>query len=371
MEIIHIISGKIELNERHKINRIVENIVKWQKNNHADVSIWCIDYQNHPVFFRRKTKFLNFPSSRTYFTLNQKIKTEIIQNENAVFHFHGAFILEYFLISKLLTKKKIKYVFSPHYTADEKPFSIINLLHLKVFEKVIIENAMTVQCNEASDYKMISEEFPDADRSLITLPLDNRITATQFKPLRKRDQLTFGYRGEISTSENELNTLLEGFLRYKTKLNGDANLWIIGTSKNIERLKKIFRSTRDYNSIFFKTINSEQQELNLIANLDILFSPTSASAYSSRVLEAAQLGIPSVTNIQSPLWNNISLYDAGLSIKKNKCTNIATAMKKIEEKFISNTLYKHGENALKMIHKEYNWSKVSTKILALYPLTDS
>ena len=57
--------------------------------------------------------------------------------------------------------------------------------------------------------------------------------------------------------------------------------------------------------------------------------------------------------------------------RKTNPTNIATAMKKTEEKFISNTLYKHGENALKMIHKEYNWSKVSTKILALYPLTNS
>jgi glycosyltransferase involved in cell wall biosynthesis len=371
MEIIHIISGKIETKKRHEINRAVEHIVQCQNGNTAKVSIWCIDYDSDPIFFRKKTKFLNFSKSRQLLKLNENLESEIkLKNIDTVFHIHGAFILEYYLISKLLAETGRNYVYTPHCILNGKQFNITNLknyFQLKIIERKIIQNAVNIQCTEISESQLISMHFPTVTTSLISLPPNKKERQFQFKPLRKRETLIFGFSGKISIEENGLDLLIKGFSRYRSKLKGDALLWIIGSGEDTNVLKRYAQSTSEANYIHFHCPTNEDEKTNYIANIDVIFSTAREYSDSSQILEAAKLGIPSVTNKESTICENVSQYDAGLVLSKNRITDIATAMKRMEEKFLVNSIRNQGENALKMMQKEYSWDQVSANIQSLYP----
>jgi glycosyltransferase involved in cell wall biosynthesis len=371
MEIVHIISGKIETKKRHEINRAVEHLVQYQNSNTAKVSIWCIDYNSDPIFFRKKTKFLNFSKSRQLLKLNKNLKSEIkLKNIDTVFHIHGAFILEYYLITKLLIETGRNYVYTPHCILNGKQFNITNLknyFQLKIIERKIIENAVNIQCTEISESQLISQHFPRVTPALISLPPNRIESKSQFKPLRKREKLIFGFSGQISIEENGLDLLIKGFSRYRSKLKGDALLWIIGSGDDTNVLKKYAQSTAESKYIKFHSPTNEDEKTNYIANIDVIFSTARENSNSSQILEAAKLGIPSVTNKESAICKNISHYNAGFVLAKNRITDIATAMKKMEEKFVINSIRNEGENALKMMQKEYSWDQVAANIRSLYP----
>lgn len=371
MEIIHVISGKIETKKRHQINRAVEHIAQCQIINGSNVSIWCIDYEAYPVFFRDKTKFLNFPKARRLFKISNNLTNSIkLKKLDSVFHLHGAFIIEYFLIAKLLKKSGLNYVYTPHCILNDKKYNLAkfkNYIHLKVIEKNILRNATNIQCTETTESNLISKYFPTVQQSFISLPPNKQERQTQFKPIRKRERLIFGFSGQILIEENGLDLLIKGFSRYRSKLKGDALLWIIGSGDEVGILKNQVQLIAENKYIKFYSPTNEDQKINYLANVDVIFSTARENANSSEILKAAKLGIPSVINIESAVWKNVSKYKAGISLTKNRATNIATAMKKMEEKFIINSLRHHGENALKMMKKEYSWDKTVANIQTLYP----
>ncbi len=369
MEIIHVISGKINDENRHQINRIVEKMSCAQHQNGATVSIWCIDYFNKPSFFENRTKFLEFKQSCNILSLTKSLKQEIKLNRlNSVFHFHGSLIFDYFLISKYLTKLNIGYAFTPHSISENRQpnvFEIKTYIQLNVFDNKLIDRALSVQCTESSEFNFISRKFPFAKTKLIPLGNKNNHAKFTFSPLKKRNTLTFGYFSKFDNYE-AIEILLSSFKRYRSKLNGQAELWVITEQQYYENYKVIATAMCINKYVKIHIPNHKEVRQNIIANFDVLYSIYQELSDPSIILKAASMGIPAVLSNNSLISSNVTKYKAGYVLKRNKATNIATSMKRMEEHFLTNSLGKLGENAIRMINQAYDWNQIANEMESIY-----
>jgi len=369
MEIIHVISGKINDKKRHQINRVVEKMSYAQQQNGATVSIWCIDYLSKPSFFRNKTKFLEFKQSCNIVFLTKNIKHEIKLNRlNSVFHFHGSLIFDYFLISKYLTKLNIGYAFTPHSIPQKRQpniFEIKDYLHLNLIENKLIARALNIQCTESSEFNFISRKFPFANTKLVPLGKKSNNMKFAFSPLRRRDTLIFGYFSKFNNDE-AIEILLKSFKRYRSKLKGQAELWIITEGKHSENYKMIATELCINKYVKIHTPENRDVRLNITANFDVFYSISNDLSDPSKILKAASMGIPVVLSSNSLISSNVTKYEAGYTLKRNKTTNIATSMKRMEEHFLTNSIGILGENAIKMTNQAYDWNQIATEMESIY-----
>jgi glycosyltransferase involved in cell wall biosynthesis len=251
------------------------------------------------------------------------------------------------------------------HTKEGRIKSFFNHLYFKTIEKKIVISALNIQCAELCELNLITRHFPLASVSLI--PIGDIAIDRDFKfnPLRKRESLIFGYSGKLVLKENGLDLLLQGFARYKKKFNGDAYLWIVSTSDTSDQIINLASSLHiDHAVKFFKV--SEEQELMYLSNIDVLFSSARLFSDHSSLIKAAKLGIPMVINNYSSISDHVKKYEAGILLSRNKATNIATAMKKMEAHFVSHTMRQFGENALKMAEQEYQWENIATNMQTIY-----
>lgn len=371
MEIIHIILGKANPNRMNGVNKVVNYLASHQHALTYDVSVWGITNTPTEINYpERNYKTRLFQASRLRFKLDRNIIKAIrTQDSESVFHFHGGFIPEFYMIAKYLVKYGFHYIITPHgsYNSIAMQKSASNKqLYIRFFENTLIKNAASVHCLGESEIAGLQEIHPRKKYILIPNGQDPKALEHNSKPLNKKGKFIFGFCGRLDLHTKGLDLLLKAFAQWMQDEDKNTDLWLIGDGEDRSQLEQLSETLRITPKVSFLGSSYGEEKLNTIAHMDVFFHPSRNEGLPTAVLEAAGLGVPCIVSPESNLANAINTYNAGIGIEKNDLSHLVTAMENIYQDHLKNTKHNYSENSKTMVREFFNWEYIAQQLIANY-----
>jgi glycosyltransferase involved in cell wall biosynthesis len=240
MEIIHIVLGKANPNRMNGVNKVVYQMAVKQAEMQTKVSVWGITADLSTNFEERNFETRLFLKSKNPFKINTELKKALLsKKENTIFHIHGGWIPVFSSIEKLLHKNNLPFVFTPH-----GAYNIIAMkrsfwskrLYFYLYEKSLLKNATKIHCIGKSETVGLRTLYKNNKTVLTPYGFENT-TALSIEN-SKNENVVFGFIGRLDIYTKGLDTLIIAFKRI-TKTHPKAQLWIVGSSNEKDRLNKM------------------------------------------------------------------------------------------------------------------------------------
>ena len=144
-KIVHIVLGKANPERLNGVNKVVHFLAESQFNIGYQVELWGISFSDSHNYPGRNFKTILFKDNKSKFRIDKNLKEQISkQDENTIFHFHGGFIPQFYSISRILNRKNLKYILTPHgaynIIALEKS-KLRKKIYITLFEKKLVRDA--------------------------------------------------------------------------------------------------------------------------------------------------------------------------------------------------------------------------------------
>lgn len=373
MQIIHLVLGKANPNRMNGVNKVVHNLATTQTELGYNTKVWGItptpnDTADLPTR-NFKTELFQKPSSKL--KIDASLKTAVHNlPKDTVFHIHGGFIPEFYTLHKALVQKKVPYIVTPHgcYNVESmnKNSKWIKKMYFSFFERTFLKKSKTLHCIGESEMTAANKLVPTVEKVLIPNGQSFEDLQFEFSPVKKDEELIFGFCGRMDMHMKGLDYLLNGFADYKHEMNGSGKLWMIGGNQDFETLKQMARGLKIDDAVKFWGPRYGDEKNNLLANMDAFYHSSRYEGMPTAILEAAALGVPCVVSEATNLAKYIDLHDAGLALVKNDAQNVAQSFKTIETLKKNQQLYKKSENAKRMVETVFNWEAVSKDLIQVY-----
>ena len=365
MKVIHFLLGKANPNTMNGVNKVVHNLATDQLKLNLDVEVWGITKSPNLISHSHDYPLLLFPANKSRFILPKRLKDSIINLPNStIAHLHSVFIPELFMISRLLRKKKISWVFTAYGGYSKKSLKrnrFLKIIFLKLFESRVINQAKVLHAiseSEVADFRTIGKT-----QRFVVLPNGQDLNFLDgfTYPTTTKSNLIFGYCGRLDALHKGLDLLLEGFSTF-VGTGGSAELWIIGDGKDRIFLKNHARKLDIANQVKFLGPLYGNEKLKKIATVDVFVHTSRWDAVPTAVLEAAALSKPLLISKETNMGIFVERYFSGIVLQKNSPVHIAFAMKDFENNYLSNTISDMGIRANMMIKNEFEWSYIANRM---------
>lgn len=292
----------------------------------------------------------------------------------SLFHFHDIWNIRHHLLTIILRKLAIPYIFSAHghfdiwsinknfflkkifYLIFKKNFSyssgfqistIEELKEAKIFLKntnitfFLISNGVSIKVNDANDIVLKKKKDPNTFKLIffgrIHYKKGIEIILCAFKKLLsdKKSQVINYHLTIVGPSEHY----------YLTKIK---NLVIdLGLTSFVSFLEPIY---------------DEQEKINLLSSHDIFLLPSYEEADSIALKESLACGLPAIISKQCR-FNEIVINNCGLILQNNTTEDLFIAIKEISDK---NLLAAMSKNAMQLIDKKYKSSVMNKNLYEIY-----
>lgn len=363
MKIIHVILGKANPNRMNGVNKVVYELASIQTKQKYDTEVWGLsNSQNDDI----KRPFSLKIFKRNKYCLSHEIETTIksLDINNLIFHIHGAFIFDFYLITKLLVKNNIKYIYTSHGAFNKVAMNknwLIKYFYFYCLEKFIIKNATKIHLIAESEYNHFNSLYKTNNKVLI--PNGINIDGLEFKyeKIEKSKDLTLCFCGRIDIKTKGLDLLIDGFEAF-IKEGNSAMLWIIGDGDELNTLKSMVKDKKLEKNIKFFGARFGEEKLNLIANSDLFILTSRNDVFPTSVLEAAGIGVPLLVSKETNYGPYVEKFKCGLVLDKNNSKEISDSIKKFKS-YSNNELINMKENSKKMIMDSFNIEKISNLLL--------
>lgn len=365
MKIIHLVLGKANPLRMNGVNKVVHQLAMAQQEKGYDTHVWGITANPVHDYPSRNYHTELFRKSSIPFMLDSNLIKAIRQlPADSVFHIHGAFIPEFFIVSRYLKKRNIPFVYTTHgafnkVALNRNPF--IKKAYFRLFEKQIIQHAGKLHFIGKSEMDLLEKEKNKS--VLIPNGQDLNELHFQFTSLRKSTVPVFGFCGRITIDEKGLDLMMEGFARYR-KNGNPGEFWIIGDGPDMPQLKRMIKQLNIDADVKLTGSKFGSEKLNLIANMDWFIHTSRNEGMPTAVLEAAALKVPSILSEQTNLAGYITENNAGIALASNTSDEIAKAM--LQAISIQKSVKQLGLNAYNMIKKDFNWNHIAGQLSAVY-----
>ena len=368
MKIIHVVHGHLNKNTRVRIASIVTQLAKEQHVQGLDVEIWAISYREEVLKIDNvQTRYYSSLKNKLFLTSEMKEALNLVTS-STLFHFHGGFYLDYFVLSKALVENKNQFVTTPYgaYNLSELTQGYLKKkMYFDFFEKLFLDRTSLVFCACEMEKEQLLSIKPGV--RVDVLPNGYNLEDDDHLYL-KTETPVFTYKGVLTEYSNGLDLLLLGFMKYRQWLKGTGKLRLIGQGffENSVRALSKEHQLDEYIEIYNK--KEDAQDVELLASSDALFMTSRSGGLSEELLEAASYGVPCVISKSATLIDYVIKYRSGIVLDKNTIDQIALAMKNIEhmKETSSGELLRYQVNAENMIEQEFNWKVVSMRMLNSY-----
>jgi glycosyltransferase involved in cell wall biosynthesis len=289
-----------------------------------------------------------------------KLKKAILSKKNkAVFHIHGGWIPVFSSIEKLLHKNNLPFVFTPH-----GAYNIIAMkrsfwskrLYFYLYEKSLLKNATKIHCIGKSETVGLRTLYKNNKTVLTPYGFENT-TALSIEN-SKNENVVFGFIGRLDIYTKGLDTLIIAFKRI-TKTHPKAQLWIVGSSNEKDRLNKmIIKNNLKKNVTLFGGKFGIEKE-NLLKQMDIFVHPSRNEGLPTSVIEAASYGKPCIVTDATNIGDLITEYKSGDTIYNLDSDQLYKSMAKYIQYWKNQKEFNQiRQNAVKMVNENFNWEKV-------------
>jgi len=370
MKIIHVVLGKANPNRMNGVNKVANQLATTMTDLGKNIELWGIANTLKHDYPPRNYKTVLFQQSTKKWSLDPSL-TKAIKHltKFTVVHFHGSFIPEFFLMARLLKKKKIPFVYTPHGALTEgamQKSALKKRLYFSIFESFIVKNALKVQLLGEGEANHLNTLIQTENTCLIP----NGQVTPKGGPWKKQkpmlyDSLVFGFCGRLDQYHKGLDNLLAGFKEYLAK-GYQGTLELIGDGKDREILEKLTRALGLQQSVVFHGALFGDAKFKVLADFDVFMHPSRMEGFPTAVLEAAAIGKPCITSEATNVNPYIKLWKAGIPIKESNPENVSLAMKTALEFHQNGTLHWAGQNARNMIEKEFTWEHIAQQLIEVY-----
>lgn len=364
-KIVHIVLGKANPNRMNGVNKVVHNLASTQVTLGYEVTVIGLtnSFDENETIIR--TYCLCLYPRKKYFLDNKLIEDIKKFNKDTIFHIHGGFIIDFYLISKLLNKLKYKYIFTSHGAYNKeamKKRQIIKNIFFKLFDRKILEKAWKVQFLGTSEYLHIDNLTTKINKVLIPNGQNLDELKFDFHQIISRNKPIFGFIGRIDSHTKGLDLLLRAFNNYK-KEKGSGELWIVGDGPDLDELKKISEINNLTDSVIFHGSKFGNEKLNLLSNMDVFVHTSRFEGFPMAVLEAAGLKKPLLVSKETNFEDYVEEFNCGLILKETNSDEIKDKLHQFQNIFLSDELHIMGENSYQMIKEHFSWEKINNELI--------
>lgn len=368
-KIIHIVLGKANPNRQNGVNKVVNSIATEQKKKGLDVELFGITRDLSHNYPDRNYPTSLFLDSKAKFFLDKALisRLENLNPENTVIHLHGAFLPQLWAVAKILIRKNIEYVFTPHGGYNFKALaksSFQKRIYLKAFERLVVANAKYIQLIGESEREGLDKFFNY--KRLVLIPNGQEefhYVGNTIKLVSNAKKLSLVYLGRIDIKTKGLDLLLEAISMIKNEI--DLELNIIGSDGDIIKLKQMVHSLNLSNHVKFLGPVFGDEKYTLLANADVLCLVSRNEGLPGCVLEAAAVGTPSLISEFTNLQSYIQEYDSGYNLLSYDAKSLSELISEIYNNK-NEELRAKSENAMKMISKAFSWGIITEKLNICY-----
>lgn len=369
INIIHLVLGKANPQRMNGVNRVVHQLANTQATLGQSVTIWGIANDLIANYPERNCQTILFQQYKNKTLCPQLRKAINNLTTSDVVHIHGAFILEFYQVARLLHQKQIPYVFTPHGAyakAAMQKNKWVKKVYFQLLEKYLIKNAKAVQLLGEGEYNHLGEMTNLGVRKMIPNGMDFRQIPTNldFSPIKDRT-LTFGFLGRLDTYHKGLDLMLKGFKKY-LDIGGRGKLELIGDGADRPTLEKLAIDLGIIDHVTFHGALFGLKKFHTLHQFDVFLHTSRMEGFPMAVLEAAALAIPSVTSEATNINSYIRNYNAGIPLPNNTSNSIASIMSVCEDLYQQNQLDYLGKNAKEMVSEAFDWKKIAQDLYQTY-----
>ncbi|MFT6200431.1 MAG: glycosyltransferase involved in cell wall biosynthesis [Vicingaceae bacterium] len=354
------------------VNKMVNSLAEHQSIIGKDVTVWGITKNPVHNYPRRIYKTKLFKDTGKFSGSTElRIAIELLANESVIFHLHGGFIPQFYLIAKLLVKHQISYVFTPHGAFNKVALQRSQFkkkIYVKLLEGYLVKHAKHVHLIGESEIAGTQEVFGDVPYQLIPNGQDSIAESSLSNSKNGNCVPIFGFIGRLDLHTKGLDTLLKGFAAQLHKTNKISELWLIGDGPDKAKLEKLAQNLHIAKQMKFLGAQYGEKKYKLLNQLDFLCLVSRNEGLPGAVLEAASAGIPAIVSRETNLESYIIKNNAGFVTEDNTTEGVTAALiaatKCIEEK----NNFRLGQNAIQMVKKDFNWSVIAKEHLFTYEI---
>jgi glycosyltransferase involved in cell wall biosynthesis len=369
MKVIHLVLGKANPDRMNGVNKVAHHLAMSQHELGVDVEIWGITKSPDATVYPRPFPTILFRAQPFYRDLEPKLLHAISkQKKGTVFHVHGAFITDFYKVTRLLNDLKIPYIYTPHGAFNKVALEKnkwVKKVYINRYEKSILKDARKVQFLGQSEFDHISTIVRLQNKVVVPNGQDFGELEFEFHAMQRRAEPVFGFCGRLDIYYKGLDTLLDGFASYCQK-GGEGELWLIGDGPDRPKLEAQCKSLKITDRVQFMGARYGKDKLNRIANMDLFCHPSRSEGSPTAVLEAGALGRPLMVSTATNVGVQVEQHQCGLHLRQSNAKSIEKAL------FTFLKMYKEkehpllGERAREMVSNEFNWKAISKRLIEIY-----
>jgi glycosyltransferase involved in cell wall biosynthesis len=366
MRIVHIVVGKVNPESMNGVSRAVHAMATWQQRQGHCVEVWGLADSTSLTPRHREYTMRVFKRSRSRFALKPDLRSAVDQLAAGDWiQFHSGFTPEFIAISQQLRMRGIAYGITPHggyHDGVLKKNRLKKSLYFALWEKKFLGGAAWAHAMGPREVEDLHKCVPGIRAVIIpngqeTIPIPQPLADPGIeRPL-------IGYCGRFSMRVKGLDLLIRGFSDYKTQ-GGRGHLWLIGDGEDRAALEKMASESGIPGSISFLGAKFGHEKNRLIAGMDAFIHSSRWDALPTACLEAAALGCPLLVSSHINLAEYVRRAHAGLLLDEISRDGVARALARTDDLYRAGTLRELGENARRMIEREFSWEENAARFVA-------
>jgi glycosyltransferase involved in cell wall biosynthesis len=368
MDIVHIILGKANPDRMNGVNKVVNELATRQSAAGYNVEVWGISSNLEHNYPERNYKTRLFKKKKMAFILpNDMLKSIVQKKQYTIYHLHGGFVPEMYLLGTTLSIYKCPFVLTPHgaYNAVAMERNrIAKRLYYSLFESKLIGKAAAIHVLGQSEEESLLEL--KTTTPVCQIPYGFQSVSDKESTDLSLDTFTISYCGRIDIHTKGLDALVEGFGQFVSD-NPNSELLIIGNGEEMPALEKMAEKFVPSGKIRFTGAQYGAQKTTLLRSSSVFAHPSRNEGMPSAVLEAAALGIPCLVTKATNVGQSVRDYGAGEVIERTDaesvCDGLTTLYRKMQNANKRKTL---SASAIAMIEGAFNWSLLLEKYMSMY-----
>lgn len=370
MKIIHLVLGKANPERMNGVNKVAHNLATTQTALGYDVTLWGISESSVHNYPPRNYKTTLFQAIDSRFKVHETIVEAIEEvSKDTVFHIHGSFIKEFYIISKLLKKSGIPYIYTSHGSLGPAAMlqnALVKKYYFTFIEKTILKNAKAVHLLGNTEVENVKKLMPNANNT-IKIPNGQNLSEIPNIQVDKSDRTTpvFGFLGRLDKNHKGLDLLLDGFSIY-VKNGGVGTIEFVGNGPDMDFLKSKAADLKIEDKLIFHGAKYGNEKFDYLASFDVFLHTSRMEGFPTAVLEAAAMSLPCLCSEATNANDYLRQWDAGYPYVENTPEEIAHQLQLAEADFYNKSLQEKGRNARKMIETDFTWEKISKALIKVY-----
>ena len=369
MKIIHLVLGKANPERMNGVNKVAFNLASTQSELGWEVTLWGIANTLEVNYPKRNFNTRIFQQLKNKLKIDGDLKIAIkLLSKNTIVHIHGAFIPEFYHISRLLKEQGIEYIYTPHGSLTEMAMTknkLAKKIYFQAFESKLIRDAKYVQLLGINEFQYLDQLTQQANKCLIPNGQDLKTIYIRPRKEKQSNAPVFGFCGRLATFHKGLDLMLQGFQQY-VYLGGTGTLELIGDSEERSDLEKMVNDLGLSDRVIFHGKKFGKEKFDLLSKMDVFLHTSRMEGFPTAVLEAAGMRIPTITSDATNINSFVLKHQSGFILEKNTPEEIAQVMTIAAQQFSENKLKAMGERGRKMVKEDFDWKVIAKKLVEVY-----